>query len=517
MREFRQSSTKAQPTWLHTALQILFVFTLSGPAASQTKLQTPLEMANFTRISQSAEITAYLKALTGTTALAHIETLGYSVQGRPIEALIVSRQKVTGSDDDPRMTLMIVGTQHGAAEPAGGEALLVIARDLVSDSLNKGSLNKVLDTTDIILVPNANPDGRDLHRRSNANRVNINTDFVLVTQPETQALVQALQRYHPDVLLDTHESAILKRQTLAKEGYLTDFDAQFETANHPAVPGETRRYMADKLLPPLTSRVTEAGLPAQHYIGEITSIKQPITNGGLTAQNFRNTAGLTGALSFLVETKLDSRDDTFPTYRNIAVRVERQLICIRSFISLMHEKQQELLVAVANSRRAMQSEPVSLQARYSSDPAHPFVDIPLRKLDTRQREILKFRDFRRVETAYEMPVPKYLALTSQWQTLKPILDRHLIRSEVLTTPRRAQISAHYGVSSTAVIQPPSPEDSRTKMLELPAGTLMIDLAQTNGRLGMLLLDPRSNSSVFKFPEFAKLLQEKHEFFIYSVF
>src|SRR5690606_708633 len=129
-------------------------------AASPALPPTPLERAGFARISSSAEISADLAAIAAETPGTRVERVGASEQGRPIEALVMGAEP--GAASGPRLTVMIVGSQHGAAEPAGGEALLVLARELAS-----GPLAPLRRDLDVILLPNANPDGRDLGRRSN--------------------------------------------------------------------------------------------------------------------------------------------------------------------------------------------------------------------------------------------------------------------------------------------------------------------------------------------------------------
>jgi hypothetical protein len=337
-----------------------------------------------------------------------------------------------------------------------------------------------------------------------------------VTQPETQALKTALIRFKPDVLLDSHESAILKRQTLAKQGYLTDFYAQFESANNPAVPASARAFAFDVMLPAMLTRVTQRGLPAHRYIGEITSIHQPISHGGLTLQNFRNMAGITGALSFLVETKLDSREDSFPTYRNIAVRIERQLICLRTFLEIVNEKQKEVLQQVDSLRAAMPTEPLPLKARYIRDQEHPEIAIALRQLETRKLETRIFRDHRKIEINAITLMPKYLALTGHTETLKPYLEKHQIAYQQLQSPQTLLVQAnrytpaqHFAEGATLIA-------SIDKPLALNPGALLIDLSQPLGRMAMLLLDPRSTSNVFRYPAYSPLLRSGEEFFIYPV-
>lgn len=479
-----------------------------GSAACAPSRQTPLEAADFRRYSRSEEISDYLAALAARApGLARKDLLGTSVEGRPLEALVLAAP--AGEPARPRLQVLLVGSQHGGAEPAGGEALLGIARDLV-----EGDLRPLLDDLDLVLIPDANPDGRDQHRRSNANRVNINTDFVLLSQPESRALVQALARYAPDAVLDTHESAVLKRESLAREGYLTDFDAQFEIANNPALPEAMQAYAEHTVLPALIARVSANGLPANHYIGEITSTRQPVTHGGLTLRNFRNTAGLRGALSVLVETKLDPRTDAFPTYRNIAVRVDRQRLCIRSFLAEVHARRAAIREQVQAARAAPMPRTLPLFAGYAPTPGRPTVTVALRRLDTRALEPRAFADHRRRVTADTVRVPGELIVTRHTQALRALLDRHGIAYTVVEQATRGRVqalrlAARPGARGrvTAVQQAPA-------STPLAAGSLRIDLTQPAGRQALLLLDPRSISSVFRSPEYGAWVAPGEAFFVY---
>lgn len=465
---------------------------------------TPLERNGMTNISTSAEISRYLDDIVAAVPFARKDVLGQSVQGRPIEALVFSASKIPAAE---RMTIMVIGSQHGAAEPAGGEALLVIARELAF-----GPLRPLLDEADIILLPNANPDGRDLGRRANANSVNINIDFVLAEQPETRILKEAVLRYAPEAVLDAHESAVLKRKTLARDGYLTDFEAQFEIANNPGVPQAVRDFAANDILPALLARVVAEGLPAHRYIGEITSIHQVITNGGLTLRNFRNTAGVGGTLSFLVETKLDSREDSYPTYRNIGVRLGKQLICIRAFLELAHARRTDIMTTLATPTPRR----FPVFAGYVVDPSHPKVEIPMRRLDTRELETLTFPDHRRIEYADEIDLPATYLIVDALDTMRGVLDTHAIRYEAITEPMRVQVTANYFGERADITARMPVLRQETIELDAPAGALFVDLGQPRARVAALLLDPRSSSSVFRYPAYAQLMQAGKAHFVYPV-
>lgn len=478
----------------------------SGSAQASFDAPTPLEKADYTRVSRSQEIATYLREIVSADPSILIDSLGETVQGRPIEALVIARDNAN-AEVQPRLQVMILGSQHGAAEPAGGEAMLVIARDLVA-----GDLRALRDTMDIILIPDANPDGRDLAQRSNANRININTDFVQMSQPESRTLARALTRYRPHVILDSHESAVLKRQSLAKQGYLTDFYAQFESANNPAIPASLRDYAFNEIMPLLISRVSQKGLPAHRYIGEITSIHQPITHGGYTLQNFRNMAGMHGALSFLVETRLDSREDPHPSFRNIRERVGRQLICLRAFLAVVQENQRQMLARVEQARAELASEPVPLKARYVQDPARPEVAIPLRRLDTRQLQTLIFQDFRALESSDVIRMPRYLSVTDHEDVFRRFLDTHQIKFESSSMTLKAVANRFQPPAS--VKQGGILITAEDKPLTLQPDDLLIDLSQPLGRIALLLLDPRSSSTIFRYPGYLPLVKKNEEFFIY---
>ncbi len=488
----------------------MVLLAVPGCAAGADSLPpTPLETAANSRLSTSEELSAYVDTLVARApALARKEVLGRSVQGRPIEALVLASPKRTAST--PRLKVLLVGSQHGGAEPASGEAMLAIARDLIA-----GDLRPLLDDLDVILIQNANPDGRDMKRRANANRVNINTDFVLLSQPESRALAQALIRYAPDAVLDAHESAVLKRTTLAREGYLTDFDAQFEIANNPAQAAGLQAFAKRDVLPALLARVSAGGLPANHYIGEIVSTRQPITHGGLTLRNFRNTAGLGGALSVLVETRLDPHHDPFASYRNIAVRVQRQRLCIRSFLAEVQARRAAILEHTAAARAALKPRRLTLFAGYAADPDQPTVTIPLRRLDTRALESIRFADHRRVATADTIPFPAALVVTDHADLLRGLLDRHGIQYTTLTQATRLAVVATRFAARPNGADRLTPVQEAHRTLAVDPGSLVIDLAQPGGRKALLLLDPRSISSLFRYPEYAGLITPGAEFFVYQ--
>jgi hypothetical protein len=460
---------------------------------------TPLETADFQRLSTPDEISAYLARLDGRFPQARVETIGVTVQGRPLQSLILSEKPGADNSSFGRITVAIVASQHGT-EAAGAESLLFVARELLA-----GSLRHVLNDVDVLLVPDANPDGRQNRRRANANGVNLNVDYIALSQPESRALVYMLRRYRPEVVLDVHESAVLKRQSLAKEGYLTDFVVQCEYANNLSIATALATFSQREVLAPWIAAVNAAGFRCHRYIGEIRGSRQPITNGGLSLKNLRNRAGIEGSLSFLLETRLDPRDGQYPTFRNIGERVRKQRVSIEQFLKLIHAKRAEALAALAASRPQAESVPLALDPKYVAGLGHATVPIDLRRISDGKLETVDFVDHRTVAVDAYLPLPAAYVVHDKHAEFAKLLDRQGITYDTLDqvrtewaiefAPDRAKSRAAASIDRLG---------ERTVRFRALPGDLWIRVDQPRGRFAALIFEPRSTSSLFRMPPYLQL-------------
>src|SRR5690606_35032588 len=99
-------------------------------------------------------------------------------------------------------TVLLIGQQHGD-EPASAEALLVVASELAS-----GSLQGLLDRINVLVLPRVNPDGAARGQAAAANGVDLDTDHLLLSTPEARAVAQLARDYRPLVVIDAHEYPI---------------------------------------------------------------------------------------------------------------------------------------------------------------------------------------------------------------------------------------------------------------------------------------------------------------------
>ncbi|HJV61622.1 MAG TPA: M14 family metallopeptidase [Albitalea sp.] len=226
--------------------------------------------------------------------------LGSSQRGVPLEALLYTRL----ADTDPaalvrsgRPTVLLVGQQHGD-EPAGAEALLVVAQQLA-----QGRLAPLLDRINVLVLPRANPDGARDQRRVTASGIDANRDHLLLKTPEAQAQAQLARDYRPMVVVDSHEYTVVGRY-LEKFGAIQRFDALVQYAMTPNLPEFITKASEEWFRRPLLARLKQEGLTSEWYYTTSADIAdKKVSMGGVRPDTGRNVNGLKNAISFLVETR----------------------------------------------------------------------------------------------------------------------------------------------------------------------------------------------------------------------
>jgi hypothetical protein len=422
---------------------------------------------------------------------------------------------MTGRRKSDKLTVMLIGSQHGN-ESSGAEALMIVSREVL-----EGELRFHLDNLNFIIIPNSNPDGRSMKRRVNGNGVNLSTNFTILSEPESRAIAAALHRWQPEVVLDVHESAVYKKKSLARQGYLIDFDAQFEAANNTNADRRIRDLTYQHILPDLLNRLKVRGLPAQRYIGEITSIHQPITHGGLSLRNLRNMAGMLGCFGFLVENRLDPSYGSYPTPGNIKERVNKQYLSIEAFLKSCQNYYEQILSVSRQARLSWKhprnEAPLYLSVTYTTDPERPMISLPLRRLDTGEPVQHTFTYHGMVQSRTPIALPHAYVIRANQKRLAELLDRHHISysTPVSSSPELGEMrpvelpqpGAVCGDSEGTVLTESGPDQKQS----LQPDDLVVSLEQPARRLIPLLLEPRSSSSIFNSPKYCRLLQKSGNF------
>lgn len=272
---------------------------------------TPVFQVGRTAFTSDAESQAFLRSLvragSADSAEVRLLVLGQTQNGTPLEALWFGRENPVaalpaasappGAEPPPRLTVLLVGQQHGD-EPAASEALLVIAQELSS-----GRLKPLLDRIDVVVMPRANPDGAVGGQRISANGIDINRDHLLLRTPESRALAKLLREFRPRVVVDAHEYPAAGPY-LERLGALPRHDVLLQYAMAPQVHAFVTKAAETWFRQPLLAALKQQGLSAEWFhVPAEGGDGNRLTMGSPTPESLRNTAGLRNAVSLLIETR----------------------------------------------------------------------------------------------------------------------------------------------------------------------------------------------------------------------
>jgi hypothetical protein len=102
---------------------------------------------------------------------------------------------------DFKIPFYIHGSIHGTEYPGTDAAIRLIETLAYEDS---EEVQMILDNVILLVNVVANPDGRVMGTRGNANGFDLNRDFITQSQPETPATVRVFTEWNPMVVLDLH-------------------------------------------------------------------------------------------------------------------------------------------------------------------------------------------------------------------------------------------------------------------------------------------------------------------------
>ena len=154
---------------------------------------------------------AWFDRLDAASDLIRIEQFGVSPEGRPIYAVIASRD---GAAFDPSKPVLLAQAGIHPGEIDGKDAGMMLLRDMVF--YGKDDL---LDRVNLILIPILSVDGHERASaysrpnqrgpriqgwRNTATNQNLNRDYMKLDQVEMQAVRGLIVKYRPDLYVDIH-------------------------------------------------------------------------------------------------------------------------------------------------------------------------------------------------------------------------------------------------------------------------------------------------------------------------
>jgi len=297
---------------------------------------TPAFEPGRTAFTTNDELHGFLLGLTRSGGAGRVGTvellpIGVSQRGTAIEMLTFTRPyvapAVAGASGPAaslgrRPAVVVLAGQHGD-EPAGTEALLVVAQQLA-----EGRLERVLEQVDVYLLPRANPDGAALGQRAAADGVDLNCDHLLLRTPEAQAEAELVRGLAPLVVLDLHEYPVDAALWSSRFGAVQRFDVLLQYAGAANMPPFVTKAAEEWFRAPLAAALGAAGFSSDWYhTVSADPADRRVSMGGAAPQIGRNAHGLTNAVSLLVETRGGGIGRT-----DFKRRVQAQLVAVTNVL-----------------------------------------------------------------------------------------------------------------------------------------------------------------------------------------
>ena len=276
----------------------------------QVRYRTPAFEPGHAGFTDNAELRSLLHGLVrdgqaapGATRISLL-WLGSSQTGAPLEALHFTRDPDAGlmpatsaATSSARPAVLLVGQQHGD-EPAGAEALIVIAQELA-----QGRLQPLLEQIDVLILPRANPDGAASGQRLTASGIDMNRDHLLLRTPEAQAVAQLAREFRPVVVVDAHEFSALGLFN-GKFRAVPRFDLLLQYAMTANLPEFVSRASEEWFRRPALKSLKAEGLSTEWYHTTSADMAdRKVSMGSVRPDTGRNVHGLRNAVSLLIETR----------------------------------------------------------------------------------------------------------------------------------------------------------------------------------------------------------------------
>jgi murein tripeptide amidase MpaA len=230
--------------------------------AAQPELITTGEKTDWNQTGPYSEAVDIAHKLERASRFVKVTEIGTTPQGRPLIAMIVSKDRAFTPEAAARTGKVIVMIQSGihAGEIEGKDTVLMLIRDMTVSKRYAAWLDHII----FVVIPVFNVDGHEdvspYHRpsqngpqitgqRNTAQRVNLNRDYIKGDTPEMRAWLRVYNAWMPDFHIDNHVT----------DGADFQYDVTWDMARNQDIAEASRSWVNDELVPELNKRMEADG------------------------------------------------------------------------------------------------------------------------------------------------------------------------------------------------------------------------------------------------------------------
>lgn len=466
-----------------------------------------------------ADTRAWFDRLDAASDLIRIEQFGVSPEGRPIYAVIASKD---GAAFDPSKPVLLAQAGIHPGEIDGKDAGMMLLRDIAF--YGKDDL---LDRVNLILIPILSVDGHERASaysrpnqrgpriqgwRNTATNQNLNRDYLKLDQPEMRAVRGLIVKYRPDLYVDIHVTDGMDYQYDVTYGYNGE-DGVYSRS--PA----TALWLDDAFKPAMNEALEARGhIPGELVFGvDDQNPRAGLSDGGL-GERFSNGWGSAAH----VPTILIENHSLKPHEQ----RVLGTYVFLEQALKLLASEGRGLRAAITADSALRPAEiPANFVQNDQPTVTRPFKGITYETYDSPasgRREIrwlgqadpeLWQLPFYTSHSALTLRRPEAYWVPSYRTDIIERLRIHGVTMETLTAPRVVSVEmlrlddpkigaraneGHVPVTVTSV----TPE---RRDWTFPIGSVRVPTDQPLGDIVVLLLEPQSSESFFAWGLFPEVL------------
>jgi hypothetical protein len=230
--------------------------------ASPPDLLTTGEKTGWNQTAPYAETVEIAHRLERASRFVKVLEIGVTPEGRTMIALIVSKDRAFTPEAAAKANKAVIFIQSGihAGEIEGKDTVLMLVRDMTVTRTSAAWLDRAI----FVIIPVFNVDGHEHFSpynrpsqngpqstglRANAQRLNLNRDYIKADTPEMRAWLKLFNAWNPDFHIDNHVT----------DGADFQYDVTWDMARNQDIAEPTRTWVRDRFVPELDRRMAADG------------------------------------------------------------------------------------------------------------------------------------------------------------------------------------------------------------------------------------------------------------------
>jgi hypothetical protein len=479
-------------------------------------LLTTGEKSDWNETAPYAEAVELARRFERASRFVKVLDIGTTPEGRTMIAIVVSRDRAFTPRAAAKTGKAIIMIQSGihAGEIEGKDTVLMLVRDMTAGKRYAAWLDRAI----FIVIPVFNVDGHEnfspYHRpsqngpkstglRANAQRLNLNRDYIKADTPEMRAWLRLFNAWTPDFLIDNHVT----------DGSDFQYDVTWDMARNQDLAEPAGAWVREKFIPELDRRMAADGHLVAPY-GGLRSIggRREFFMEVFSPRYSHLYAAAQNRPALLVETH---------SLKAAKTRAWANYDIMRHSIDIITADPQALRRAVREadgelaSRAGVPAAPPVYLAGKVSDKSRPLVYHAL-KTGQFQSEVtgagvtrylgepddLDTRIHDQIDTTVEARMPLGYLLPAAWQDVAELLALHGVEMERTAKPIEQEFETY---RFTGAKFAGAPFEGRVMVdfevkpvrekVAFPAGSYWIPMKQRRARLILSMLEPQGPDSL----------------------